>query len=75
MDAETARNLTDTVATATGIALDCRNRLAALEKLLQKNDASLFESYLKFLDEIRHDPPTSLSDAGFENLQSKLASG
>ena len=75
MDVETARNLTDAVATATGIALDCRNKLSALEKLLQRYDANLFERYLKFLDEIRHNPPTSLADAGLENLQSKLANG
>jgi hypothetical protein len=75
MDVETARTLTDAVATATRIALDCRNKLSALEELLQRYDANLFETYLKFLDNIRYNPPTSLADAGLENLQSKLVSG
>jgi hypothetical protein len=72
MQTETARMLTKSVADATAIAIDNRNKLVALEAALQKYEPNLFQSYLKTLEEVRGNPPTSLSAEGFANLQSKL---
>lgn len=72
MQTETARMLTEALATATGIAIDNRNKLAALEIALQKYEPNLFQAYLAALEEVRRHPPTVLSPEGFANLQSSL---
>lgn len=72
MQIETARMLTEAIATATSIAIDNRNKLAALEIAIKKYEPNLFQAYLKALEEVRRTPPTSLSPEGFANLQSKL---
>jgi hypothetical protein len=73
MQTETAKLLTEAIATATNLALDNQNKFVALENALQEHDQSLFQIYLKFLDEIRRDPPTLLFSEVFVKLQSELA--
>jgi hypothetical protein len=72
MQLEIAQMLTDAIANATAIAIDNRNKLAALEIALQKYEPNLFQGYLKDLEEVRRRPPTLLSPEGFANLQAKL---
>ena len=72
MQAETAKALVEALANNLGIAIDNRNKITALELALQKYEPDLFQSYVKSLDEVRQNPPTSISLLGFSNLQAKL---
>jgi hypothetical protein len=73
MQSETAKILTDAVMNATDIAIDNRNKLTALELLLQERDPNLFQDYLDALQKVRNNPPTSLVPAVFSKIQSMLA--
>jgi hypothetical protein len=72
MQTETASMLIHAIADATGIAIDNRNKLVALEDALREHTPDLFQTYVKKLEQVRRNPPTSLSFGGFANLQSKL---
>ena len=72
MQVDTARMLLDSIATALNLASDNQCKLVALEKLLKDQNPELFEAYTKNLETLRRNPPTSISLAGFANLQTKL---
>ena len=72
MDLEAAQMLVSAIAEATTIAIDNRNKLAALEVALQKYEPNLFQTYAKNLDELRLRPHMSLSYERLANLQAKL---
>jgi predicted nucleic-acid-binding protein len=72
MQLETAKALIDTIANTMGMAIDCQNKLRALETALAKRDKALFEDYLKALDAVRRNPQTVLLLEGFARLQEKL---
>jgi hypothetical protein len=72
MQVETAKALVEALANCLNIAIDNRNKIAALELAIQKYEPNLFQAYVKILEEVRQNPPTSISLAGFANLQEKL---
>ncbi len=72
MDLEAAQMLVSAIAEATTIAIDNRNKLAALEAALQKYEPNLFQAYSKTLDELRLRPHMSLSHERLANLQARL---
>lgn len=73
MQAEAAKGLIEAVANSMAMAIDCKNKLRALETALAKRDNALFEDYLKALDAVRRNPETVISLEGFARLQEKLA--
>jgi hypothetical protein len=75
MQTETAKALIEALANNLVIAIDNRNKLTALEALLQEREPELFERYSKILEKVRQNPPTSVSIEGFARLQEKLAQG
>jgi hypothetical protein len=75
MELEAAQMLVSAIAEATTIAIDNRNKLAALEVALQKHEPNLFEVYSDRLDELRLRPPMPLSHETLAYLQAKLVQG
>ncbi len=75
MQTEAAKALIESIVNVLSIAIDNRNKIAALELALQKYEPNMFQAYLKNLEEIRKNPPTSISAAGFASLQEKLVRG
>ena len=68
MQNDTARLLIDSISNALNIAVDNRNKLAALDAVLEKHDLSLFQEYSDTLDKVRKHPPTVIYPEGFATL-------
>jgi len=72
MTLETAQSLIGSIANALQGAIEAQNKFLALEKALEKYEPNLYQSYLKNFEEVRKNPPISLSLEGLANLQAKL---
>jgi hypothetical protein len=72
MQLQAAQMLVSAIAEATTIAIDNRNKLAALEATLQKYEPNLFQTYSRTLDELRLRPPLPLPHEVLANLQARL---
>jgi hypothetical protein len=72
VELEAAQMLVSAIAEATTIAIDNRNKLAALEVALQEFEPNLFQVYSKTLDELRLRPPTHIFHQRLANLQARL---
>ncbi len=75
MTLETAQALIGSIATALQGAVDAQNKLLALEKAIQRYELNLYQAYLKNLEEIRKNPPTSLSLEGSRTFKQNLFRG
>jgi hypothetical protein len=72
MQLEAAQTLVSAIAEVMTIAIDNRNKLAAIEVALHKHEPNLFQTYSDALDELRLRSTTSLSHERLANLQARL---
>jgi hypothetical protein len=72
MQAEVAKRLILAISSGLEIAIDNRNKLIALEKLLENHRAELFREYEVLLADVRRKPPTEISLQGLVKLQELL---
>jgi hypothetical protein len=72
MQAETAKALIRVMFNTLGMAMDCRNKIIAFEKIFSDRNNGLFREYLEILQEVRVHPPTCLSWKEFSKLEKTL---
>jgi hypothetical protein len=72
LELESAQMLISAIAEATTIAIDNRNKLAALEIALQEYEPNFFQTYSTALDELRLRSPSHVFHERLANLQARL---
>jgi hypothetical protein len=72
MNSDAAKVLVETITHALSIAIDSRNKITALERLIQKKNPTLFDEYTELLEKVRDRPPTQIFASGLEALHTKL---
>jgi hypothetical protein len=72
MRAETAQSLILAIGNAAKLAIDTRNKITALERVLEKEQPALYSAYQKELEKVRKDPVLTISLEGLSSLQGAL---